>query len=63
MTSRSLHKKIACIGTYEDREIEKANPSRRARENVDAGKEIELGIDNPVNDPSLNIWPDKNEEY
>tara|TARA_R110000851_G_scaffold187318_1_gene337179 strand:+ start:65475 stop:65993 length:519 start_codon:yes stop_codon:yes gene_type:complete len=62
MTAKALHKKIACIGLYEDKDIEKSNPSRRARENIDASKVIQEGIDNPVNDPSLDIWPDDSEE-
>ena len=52
MTAKALQKKIASIGLHEDKDIEKSNPSRRAREKADATSEIQLGINNPI-DPSI----------
>lgn len=59
MTQKALYKKIASIGLYEDKDIEKANPSRRARENIDAANEIDREKDETMHPRMSDYEEDK----
>tara|TARA_R110000850_G_scaffold26258_1_gene75313 strand:- start:54 stop:614 length:561 start_codon:yes stop_codon:yes gene_type:complete len=62
MTAKALHNKESGLQKYGCIKNAKGVDSNRARLEVVASEVIQEGIDNPVNDPSLDIWPDDSEE-